>query len=207
MACPCLGGGKPKKEASVAPEKAKAPEPPAAEPVTAQPAAPAPAPPPAAAPAPPPAPAGPWWEAPLSGVVTRCEARKMPPALQERYAAAVLKMRENKDGAPGTSEYFRLAVMHGGMPELPRASFPEYCVHGQEAFPTWHRPYLLDFERALRRADLALGNDGNIGLPYWDWCEPEVNGEILPGIVRKKLMTVPFPDDFFRPRTTRARRR
>ncbi|KAK7231063.1 metalloendopeptidase [Aureococcus anophagefferens] len=174
MACPCLGGGKPKKEASVAPEKAKAPEPPAAEPVTAQPAAPAPAPPPAAAPA---------------------RRRRRP----ERYAAAVLKMRENKDGAPGTSEYFRLAVMHGGMPELPRASFPEYCVHGQEAFPTWHRPYLLDFERALRRADLALGNDGNIGLPYWDWCEPEVNGEILPGIVRKKLMTVPFPDDFFPP--------
>jgi len=42
---------------------------------------------------------------------------------------------------------------------------------------------MLEFERSLRRADMALGKDGNIGLPYWDWMEPEVNGEVVPGIV------------------------
>ena len=97
----------------------------------------------------------------------------------------MLKMRENTDG-PGTSPYFKLAVMHGGMPPLSRAEYPEYCAHRREAFPGWHRPYMLDFERALRRADLACGGDGTIGLPYWDWCETEVNGEVLPKVVRGK---------------------
>lgn len=53
-----------------------------------------------------------------------------------------------------------------------------------------------EFEQALRRADLALGGDSNIGLPYWDWMEPEVNGEVIPGIVREMLL-VPFEADFF----------
>jgi len=126
MACPCLGGGKPKKEASVAPEKEKAPEPPAAEPVTAQPAAPAPAPPPAAAPAPPPAPAGPWWEAPLSGVVTRCEARKMPPALQERYAAAVLNR------AAKESERFPFRLIFGRA-IIPRSGLEAWMLSPERA--------------------------------------------------------------------------
>ena len=30
----------------------------------------------------------------------------------------------------------------------------------------------------LRRADMALGGDGAIGLPYWDWSEAEVKGEV-----------------------------
>ena len=44
---------------------------------------------------------------------------------------------------------------------------PSYCVHGAECFPNWHRIYMLDIEHTLRRADIFLGNDGNIGLPYW----------------------------------------
>ena len=65
-----------------------------------------------------------------------------------------------------------------------------------QAFPGWHRPYLLEFERMLRRADMALGGDGAIGLPYWDWSEAEVKGEVLPGIIRKRLHGE-FADDFF----------
>jgi hypothetical protein len=64
---------------------------------------------------------------------------------------------------------------------------------------------MLEFERALRRADIALGGDGAIGLPYWDWTEAEVNGEVLPGIVREKLM-VAFPADFFPKEVTSFRR-
>lgn len=129
----------------------------------------------------------------------------MPRGLQVRYAKAVLKMRENKNGVPGTSEYFRLAVVHGGMPELDSSKYPVYCVHGREAFPNWHRPYMLEFERALRRSDVALGGDGTIGLPYWDWSETDVNGEVMPGIVREMLM-VDFPDDFWPAEITRFRR-
>ena len=140
--------------------------------------------------------ARPWTEAVLPDVVVvRKEIRKMPIDEQERYAAALMKMRENVDG-PGTSPFFRLALMHGGMPPLSKAEAPEYCSHRRENFPHWHRPYLLDFEAMLRRADLALGRDGNLGLPYWDWSELEVNGEVFPRIVRERCMSE-FPPDFF----------
>mmetsp|Transcript_26713 Transcript_26713/g.61493 ORF Transcript_26713/g.61493 Transcript_26713/m.61493 type:complete len:761 (+) Transcript_26713:81-2363(+) len=138
-----------------------------------------------------------WWEVELPDVVVvRKEIRQMSQPEQDRFAAAVLKMRENDDGKPGTSQYFRLAVIHGGMNPLPEANYPEYCAHRRECFPTWHRPYLVDFERTLRRADIALGGDGNIGLPYWDWTQASLKGEVLPRILREKLMKE-FDESFF----------
>jgi len=123
----------------------------------------------------------------------------MSEAEQLRVAAAINKMRENDDGK-GSSQFFRLACIHGGLPPLSEHEAPEYCAHRRECFPNWHRPYLLDFERTMRRADIALGGDGNIGLPYWDWSITEVAGvwgaEVLPGLVRHKLMHE-FADDFF----------
>eukprot|EP00931_Biecheleriopsis_adriatica_P064366 TRINITY_DN39161_c0_g1_i1.p1 TRINITY_DN39161_c0_g1~~TRINITY_DN39161_c0_g1_i1.p1 ORF type:complete len:1033 (-),score=216.03 TRINITY_DN39161_c0_g1_i1:144-3242(-) len=115
-------------------------------------------------------------------VVTRKEIRKMPRAEQERFVAALRKTMENKSG-PGTSEYFRIAGYHG---------WPsDHCQHGQETFPGWHRAYLCDLEQALIKADRALGNDGDVGLPYWDWSEMEVNGELLPGILRDAFPELP----------------
>ena len=147
-----------------------------------------------------------WYEVDLdpSVVVVRKEVRSMPIEEQRRVAAAVLKMRQNEDGVPGSSQFFRLAVIHGGMPPLAEEEFPEYCAHRRECFPNWHRPYLLEFERIMRRADIALGHDGNLGLPYWDWTQVEVDGEVLPGIVRKEMM-VEFADDFFPVPPSRSR--
>ena len=39
----------------------------------------------------------------------------------------------------------------------------------------------------MRRADMALGNDGNIGLPYWGWDEVDVDGEVFPNILRERF--------------------
>ena len=134
----------------------------------------------------------------------------MPRAEQERVARAIMKMRENEvdeatgRAVPGSSQYFRLAVIHGGMPPLSEHEYPEFCSHRRECFPNWHRPYLIDFERTMRRADLALGGDGAIGLPYWDWMRTTVNGEVLPGIVRSVLMEE-FDDDFFPTRPSPGR--
>ena len=104
-------------------------------------------------------------------------------------------MRENeKDAAgeeiPASSQYFRLACYHGGQGRAwphytrgqgePEDPYPSYCVHGWEAFPGWHRAYLVEFERTMRRADMANGGDGDIGLPYWDWLQPVVKGETFP---------------------------
>lgn len=31
----------------------------------------------------------------------------------------------------------------------------------------------------LAQADKALNNDGDLGVPYWDWTRLELNGQIL----------------------------
>jgi len=119
-------------------------------------------------------------------VVVRKEIRAMSKEEQERWAAAVLKMMENKDGVAGTSEWFRIAGYHG---------WPsKYCAHRKETFPAWHRAYLCEMEKALQQADIANGNDGQIGFPYWDWMD--IDGEeVMPSIVADKIPAL--PDDFF----------
>ncbi|ETO18384.1 hypothetical protein RFI_18883, partial [Reticulomyxa filosa] len=134
-------------------------------------------------------------------LIIRHEIRSMSESEQNRWMDAILKMCENKSG-PGTSEYFRLAGYHG----LPG---PYYCAHGKETFPGlertgigldwkgWHRVYLREFEKALQAADRALGRDGNIFLPYWDWTLHPEQG--LPAIIRKRFSEWPkdlFPTDF-----------
>jgi tyrosinase len=61
---------------------------------------------------------------------------------------------------------------------------PRFCPHGQPLFPTWHRPYLWQFEKGLEAAGLleaAQFTDQSVRedmyykwshylkLPYWDW--------------------------------------
>ncbi len=45
----------------------------------------------------------------------------------------------------------------------------------------------MELEQALQRADRALGNDGKIGLPYWDFSVYEgVKGDnVMPRVLRE----------------------
>ncbi|GAX77217.1 hypothetical protein CEUSTIGMA_g4663.t1 [Chlamydomonas eustigma] len=120
----------------------------------------------------------------------RCEIRKMLRVDQERFCAAVeTMMRPNAHGDPRSSEYFRVAGYHG---------WPgNYCNHGIESFPAWHRAYLVEFESALQAADRANGYDGNISLPYWDWTDTD-QPEMFPAIIRQRfpqLNSDLFPDN------------
>lgn len=144
-----------------------------------------------------PAPVANWHETPvdLSVPVVRKSAHHLSEEEQERIAAAWRKMTENKDGKPGTSEYFRLGLIHGGsMSSQTRLQAmqnpqPNYCVHGPECFPNWHRVYMTDIELTLRRADLALGNDGRIFLPYFDWTVKPEGKPMLPAVLQKIMAT------------------
>ncbi|ELT93343.1 hypothetical protein CAPTEDRAFT_34168, partial [Capitella teleta] len=40
-------------------------------------------------------------------------------------------------------------------------------AHNGPGFPTWHRRFLLEFERELQRAS----GDEQMGIPYWDWTD------------------------------------
>jgi len=122
------------------------------------------------------------------GVVTRYEIREMSKLDQMRIVAAIKQMMVNQDG-PETSEWFRCAGYHG---------WPSsHCTHGRENFPGWHRAYLLDLEMTLQAADKKLGNDGRIGLPYWDWTRHEINGEVYPNVLFEEFKAL--PKDFFKP--------
>lgn len=135
-------------------------------------------------------------------VVVRKEVRRMSEVECERFYNAVTKMMENVNDEPETSEFFRLASYHG---------WPHnYCVHRQESFPTWHRAYMvslffiipsavsisiqIEFERSLQAADVSLGGDGKLGLPYWDFGTYEINGQVLPNVARK---FEELPEKFF----------
>jgi len=150
-----------------------------------------------------------WYERELSGAVVRKSAHDLTPAEEDRIVKAWLRMMESEDGVPGSSQYFRLALIHGGSEwEWTYLSKmvdpkPSFCVHGDECFPNWHRVYMLDFEQTLRCADIDLGGDGNIGLPYWDWSiKPE--GKTMLPMLAQKLMAQTigsqgqglFPDAF-----------
>jgi peptidoglycan hydrolase-like protein with peptidoglycan-binding domain len=123
--------------------------------------------------------------------VTRKEIFSLSETEGARFVAAVKKlMKNNMFGEPETSEWFRIAGYHG---------WPsDYCSHGEETFPSWHRAYLLEMETALRKADKALGNDGKIGFPYWDW----VKHPSFPPIIRKHFSEL--PPSFFKSKSAGA---
>ncbi len=57
------------------------------------------------------------------------------------------------------------ANIHGKQPTPPNDPLWRQCEHGTIHFLTWHRAYLLEFERIVREAS----GDPELTLPYWDW--------------------------------------
>lgn len=96
--------------------------------------------------------------------------------------------------------YFQVAGINGYPGDLPWDNSADpahtrkgwmhkvYCTHNMITFPTWHRPYMALFERALgdlmgevieslgffRDADKQAWIDAAAErrLPYWDWALP-----------------------------------
>ena len=65
-------------------------------------------------------------------------------------------------------------------------------AHEGQGFPTWHRLYMLAWERTLQE----IGNDENFAVPYWDWtgsktqCDPAICSEELLGVTNQADGTV-----------------
>jgi tyrosinase len=47
-------------------------------------------------------------------------------------------------------------------------------AHEGSAFPTWHRSFLLQFEREMQ----TVNNDPNFALPFWDWTDEDTRDEV-----------------------------
>eukprot|EP00039_Didymoeca_costata_P028698 m.21974 g.21974 ORF g.21974 m.21974 type:complete len:973 (-) comp7306_c0_seq1:76-2994(-) len=151
---------------------------PPTDPTPAPPTDPTPAPP--TDPTPPTPPPAPTPPPPAPSTVERKAIHRMPRSELNRYIAAVQRMID-------TRQFDTVAGYHG---------YPgRYCAHAQETFPGWHRAYILDFEKRMQAADRELGNDGYLGLPYWDWTEidnvTDRNEDLLPIEFKRAFRTKP----------------
>ncbi|WP_438030315.1 tyrosinase family protein [Sorangium sp. So ce233] len=72
-------------------------------------------------------------------------------------------------------------------------------AHMGPAFFPWHRHFLALFEKDLQDADRALGQDGSVTLPYWDWTHD--NGD-RPNRQRGSIWRDDFMGGFGSPVTT-----
>lgn len=84
------------------------------------------------------------------------------------YSDAVAQMK----ALPGTDprSWAAQAAIHGT--EVPNVFI--HCEHGTDHFFSWHRAYLLYFERICQE----LTGDDTFGLPYWNWNQnPDMHAE------------------------------
>ncbi|MEU8524974.1 tyrosinase family protein [Streptomyces sp. NPDC048629] len=85
----------------------------------------------------------------------RKNQRDLTAAERRRFVAAVLELKRRgtyDDFVRRHIDFYR-ADGEGGL----------RLAHGTPTFLPWHRRFLLDFERALRRIDPS------VTVPYWDW--------------------------------------
>ncbi|MFJ5706073.1 MULTISPECIES: tyrosinase family protein [unclassified Streptomyces] len=88
-------------------------------------------------------------------VYTRKNQRDLTTTERRRFVAAVLELKRR-----GTyDEFVRMHIDHYVADGAGRLR----TAHMAPSFLPWHRKFLLEFERALRRIDAS------VTVPYWDW--------------------------------------
>ncbi|KAF3278107.1 hypothetical protein TWF132_001290 [Orbilia oligospora] len=122
----------------------------------------------------------------------------------------------DSEGNPNTLSYFQVAGIHG-YPKIPwdeetTTKAPDndwggYCTHNSILFPTWHRPYMLLFERLIfnhmrgwvensglgeKVKDLLIDAIKTWRLPYWDESKEHDGGVYkFPDIAMKQYIQIP----------------
>jgi peptidoglycan hydrolase-like protein with peptidoglycan-binding domain len=108
-------------------------------------------------------------------IAVRKEIRNMPVVEQERFSDAVVEMMDN-------GNFFRLATHYSEM-------FLLYSH--QESFPAFNRAHVCAFERELMNADVALGRDGCISVPYYDWTNLNIQQQAYSVVLDAYFKEVP----------------
>lgn len=91
---------------------------------------------------------------------TRKNQRALASAERSRFVAALKRMKTDRT----YDQYVQWHVDAMGMgPQSVN------YAHQGPAFLPWHREFILLFEQDMQKADRALGGDGSLTLPYWDW--------------------------------------
>jgi tyrosinase len=86
--------------------------------------------------------------------------------------------------------FFVLGGFHGEPFRGPGATDPSwwggYCQHGTVLFPTWHRVYLYQLEKALQSIDGCA----EVTLPFWDECSEESRTKGIPWALTNEFFTL-----------------
>lgn len=101
------------------------------------------------------------------------------PAELEWYAKAVRAMQAKPRIDPLSWGY--QAAIHGlaNTPPPPAAPWNE-CQHATWYFLPWHRMYLVQFERIVRKTVVELGGPSDWALPYWNYEGSGTSNQIPP---------------------------
>jgi tyrosinase len=102
-------------------------------------------------------------------MAVRKNVAKLSKAERERFVAAVKHMKEVLPATVASGMTLPAAVMNQYDKYVYWHSDAMRAAHRGSAFFPWHRLFILLFEQDMQTADQVLGNDGDLGLPYWDW--------------------------------------
>jgi tyrosinase len=86
--------------------------------------------------------------------------------------------------------FFVLGGFHGEPFRGPGATDPAwwggYCQHGTVLFPTWHRVYLYQLEKALQ----SIEGCAEVTLPFWDECSEDSRTKGIPRALTDEIFTL-----------------
>ena len=160
----------------------------------------------------------------VAGVLPRLDVDVMLITQPDTFNLFLLALRvlQNDNLNKDKNGYFELASIHGLPKGLwdgvvpykdPNNKFSGYCAHSRLVFPTWHRPYLAQYEQALYLAILGLIEGfvdekvkanyrvaaRSFRLPYWDYYRPRGDEVHFPGVTQRQKKQTSFPYDFSLP--------
>ncbi|MCL6733261.1 tyrosinase family protein [Streptomyces neyagawaensis] len=120
-------------------------------------------------------------------VYTRRDVGTLTPAERRRFVAALIEVKRRGE----YDEFVRMHIEYF----LPDGENGPRTAHMAPSFLPWHRRFVLDMERALRRVDES------VTMPYWDWTRDRASTaapwteDLLGGTGRRsdrQVMTGPF---------------
>ncbi|MEU2283133.1 tyrosinase family protein [Streptomyces sp. NPDC013178] len=120
-------------------------------------------------------------------VYTRKSVSTLTPSERRRFVDAVLEVKRRGE----YDEFVRMHIQY----YLPDGESGLRTAHMAPSFLPWHRRFVLEMERALRRVDES------VTVPYWDWTRHRTTtavpwtDDLLGGTGRasdRQVMTGPF---------------
>ena len=101
-------------------------------------------------------------------MAVRKNAASMSPPEITKFINALLALKKEPTVTPSgtaTNIYDQFVAIHQGVVDRGSGSARGNGAHNGPAFCSWHREYILRFEKALQ----DISGDPNMFLPYWSW--------------------------------------